>query len=42
MFESNALMKDGQIFFVSIYLLGSIIGGLIALYTGTVFAKLWT
>jgi CrcB protein len=42
MFESTALMKDGQTFYASIYLVGSIAGGLIALYTGSLFAKLWT
>jgi CrcB protein len=42
MFESTALMKDGQIFYASIYLVGSIAGGLIALYSGSFFAKLWT
>ena len=42
MFESTALMKDGQIFYAGIYLVGSIVGGLIALYSGTLFAKLWT
>ena len=42
MFESTALMKDGQLFYFSIYIVGSIAGGLIALYSGTLFAKLWT
>jgi len=42
MFEDSALLKDGQLFYASIYLAGSIVGGLIALYTGTLFAKLWT
>ena len=42
MFESAALMRDVQIFYTSMYLFGSIAGGLIALYSGTLFAKLWT
>jgi len=42
MFESTALMKDGQIFYTGMYLFGSIAGGLVALYSGTFFAKLWT
>jgi fluoride exporter len=42
MFENTALLKDGQLFYAGIYLAGSIAGGLIALYTGTLFAKLWT
>ncbi len=42
MFESSALMKDGQIFYAGTYLVGSIVGGLIALYSGTLLAKLWT
>ena len=42
MFESTALMKDGQFFYASFYLVGSIAGGLMALYAGTLFAKLWT
>jgi len=42
MFESTALMKDGQFFYFSIYLFGSIAGGLVALYSGTLLAKLWT
>lgn len=42
MFEQTALMKDGQLFYATLYLGGSIIGGLVALYTGALFAKLWT
>lgn len=42
MYEHGALMKDGQLFYASIYLAGSIAGGVIALYTGMLFAKLWT
>jgi CrcB protein len=42
MFENTALLKDGQLFYAAIYLAGSIAGGFIALYTGTLLAKLWT
>ena len=42
MFEHSALLKDGQLFYAGIYLAGSIAGGLVALYTGMLFAKLWT
>ena len=42
MFESTALIKDGQLFYTGLYLAGSIAGGLIALYSGTIIAKLWT
>ena len=42
MFEHTALLKDGQLFYASLYLGGSIAGGLIALYTGALLAKLWT
>lgn len=42
MFEHTALLKDGQLFYAGIYLAGSIAGGLVALYTGTLLAKLWT
>ncbi len=42
MFENAALLKDGQLFYAGIYLVGTIIGGFVALYTGTLFAKLWT
>jgi CrcB protein len=42
MFENTALLKDGQLFYAGIYLAGSIAGGMIALYTGTLLAKLWT
>ena len=42
MYEHSMLMKDSQFFYATLYLAGSIIGGLFALYTGTLFAKLWT
>jgi CrcB protein len=42
MFENTVLLKDGQLFYATMYLAGSIAGGFIALYTGTLLAKLWT
>jgi len=42
MFEHTALLKDGQFFYATIYLAGTVAGGLVALYTGAFFAKLWT
>jgi CrcB protein len=42
MFENAALLKDGQLFYTGIYLAGSIAGGFVAFYSGTLFAKLWT
>ncbi|MEI6756229.1 MAG: fluoride efflux transporter CrcB [Chlorobium sp.] len=42
MYEHAMLIKDAQFFYASLYLAGSVIGGLVALYTGMFFAKLWT
>jgi CrcB protein len=42
MFEHTALLKDGQLFYAAIYLAGTVAGGFVALYTGALFAKLWT
>jgi CrcB protein len=42
MFEHASLLKDGQLFYASLYLAGSIVGGLITLYTGVLFAKIWS
>lgn len=42
MFEHTALLKDGQFFYAAIYLAGTVAGGFVALYTGALFAKLWT
>ena len=42
MYEHSMLMRDAQFLYAGIYLAGSIIGGIIALYTGMLFAKLWT
>lgn len=42
MFEHTALLKDGQLFYAGIYLAGTFVGGFVALYTGALFAKLWT
>jgi len=42
MFEHTALLKDGQLLYAAIYLAGTVAGGFVALYTGALFAKLWT
>ncbi len=42
MFEHTALLKEGQLFYAAIYLAGTVAGGFVALYTGALFAKLWT
>jgi fluoride exporter len=42
MFEHTALLREGQLFYAGIYLAGSIAGGIVALYSGMLFAKLWT
>jgi CrcB protein len=42
MFEHASLIKDGQLFYAGLYLAGSIAGGLIALYAGMLFAKIWS
>ncbi|MBV5319683.1 MAG: fluoride efflux transporter CrcB [Chlorobium phaeobacteroides] len=41
-FENASLLKDGQMLYTSAYLAGSVIGGFVALYSGTFFAKIWT
>ncbi|NTW82293.1 MAG: fluoride efflux transporter CrcB [Chlorobiaceae bacterium] len=42
MFEHASLLRDGQVFYAGIYLLGSIAGGITSFYLGTILAKLWT
>ncbi|NTW68686.1 MAG: fluoride efflux transporter CrcB [Chlorobiaceae bacterium] len=42
MFEHASLMKDGQLFYAGLYLFGSIAGGIIAIYSGMLFAKIWS
>ncbi|NTW63762.1 MAG: fluoride efflux transporter CrcB [Chlorobiaceae bacterium] len=41
-FENASLLKDGQLLYASVYLAGSVIGGFVALYSGTLIAKIWT
>ncbi|MBM3163755.1 MAG: fluoride efflux transporter CrcB [Chlorobi bacterium] len=42
MYENSALIQDGQVFYMSLYLAGSVVGGFFALYTGIATAKLWS
>ena len=42
MFEHASLLKDAQFFYAMLYLVGTIVGGIIALYTGMFFAKIWS
>lgn len=42
MFEIMFLLRDGEILYASIYLFGSIIGGIFFLYIGMQLAKMWT
>ncbi|NTV99408.1 MAG: fluoride efflux transporter CrcB, partial [Chlorobiaceae bacterium] len=42
MFEHAALLKDGQLLYAGLYLAGSIAGGIVAFYLGTMLSKLWT
>ncbi|MCW8796650.1 MAG: fluoride efflux transporter CrcB [Chlorobium sp.] len=41
MYEIMSLLRDGEIFYSTLYLLGSIVGGIICLYFGMQLAKLW-
>lgn len=42
LYEHSMLMKDGQLLYAAFYLAGSVAGGLVALYFGTLLAKLWS
>ncbi len=42
MYEVMFLLRDGEILYASIYLSGSIIGGILCLYLGMQLAKMWT
>ncbi|ABB24882.1 fluoride efflux transporter CrcB [Pelodictyon luteolum] len=42
MFEGATLARDGELFYFSLYLAGSIVGGFVALYTGIIAAKPWS
>jgi len=41
MYEIMSLLRDGEIFYSTIYLFGSIVGGIICLYFGMQLAKMW-
>ncbi|MBC8524910.1 MAG: fluoride efflux transporter CrcB [Chlorobium phaeobacteroides] len=41
MYEIMSLLRDGEIFYSTLYLLGSIVGGILCLYFGMQLAKLW-
>ncbi len=42
MYENSALIQDGQVLYMALYLAGSVAGGFLALYTGMATAKLWS
>ncbi|WP_287372308.1 fluoride efflux transporter CrcB [Prosthecochloris sp.] len=42
MYEIASLLRDGEMLYASIYLFGSIIGGIFCLYLGMQLAKMWT
>ncbi len=42
MYEISALLKDGELFYASFYLAGSLVGGMVFLYLGMVLARLWS
>lgn len=42
MYEVMSLLRDGEILYASIYLFGSIIGGILCFYIGMQLARMWT
>ena len=42
MYEVMSLLRDGEILYASLYLLGSIIGGILCFYVGMQLARMWT
>lgn len=42
MYEIMSLLRDGEMLYASIYLFGSIIGGILCLYIGMQLARMWT
>ena len=42
MYEIMSLLRDGEMLYASIYLFGSIIGGILCLYLGMQLARIWT
>ncbi len=41
MYETSGLMRDGEALYASLYVTGSLVGGLICIASGTLLAKLW-
>ena len=41
MYETGGLMRDGEALYASLYVAGSLAGGLVCLASGTLLAKLW-
>jgi CrcB protein len=41
-YETMALTKDGQMFYAGIYVAGSVLGGMVSLFSGTLCAKFWS
>ena len=42
MYEIASLLRDGEMYYASLYLFGSIIGGILCLYLGMQLARMWT
>lgn len=42
MYEIMSLLRDGEMLYASLYLFGSIVGGILCLYFGMQLAKMWT
>ncbi len=41
MYEVMTLLRDGELLYVSLYLMGSVIGGIVCLYLGMQMARVW-
>jgi CrcB protein len=41
MYETMGLVRDGQALYASMYVAGSLVGGMACIFTGTQLAKLW-
>lgn len=41
MYETGGLMRDGEALYAGLYVAGSLVGGLVFLFSGTLLAKLW-
>lgn len=42
MYEVMSLLRDGEMLYASVYLFGSVVGGILCLYIGMQLAKMWT